>query len=94
MTVKISELAGWREIPVAGVAFRPATESKTGGWRTLRPVVDEEKCTGCTLCHFYCPDGAMVMVDGKAKVDYDFCKGCGICAAECPAKAIEMVEER
>jgi len=94
MSIKISEMAGWREIPVAGVAYRPSTESKTGDWRSFRPIVNEEKCTGCALCHFFCPDGAISLVNEKAKVDYDFCKGCGICAEECPVKAIEMVPER
>lgn len=93
MSHKISEFPNWREIPMAGVAFMPSTVVKTGDWRTFKPIVDEEKCTGCGLCHLFCPDGAASIVDGKAKIDYDYCKGCGICASECPSKAIEMVKE-
>jgi 2-oxoacid:acceptor oxidoreductase delta subunit (pyruvate/2-ketoisovalerate family) len=57
------------------------------------PIIDKEKCIGCKLCWFYCPEGCIKMVDGKADVDYDYCKGCGICANECPVKAIEMKRE-
>ena len=86
--------AGWREIPMGAVAYKPSTLLHTGSWRLgLKPVVDEEKCTGCGMCHLYCPDGAIRLVDGKARVDYTYCKGCGICAEECPSDAISMVEE-
>jgi len=68
-------------------------ENKTGDWRTFMPVVDKEKCIGCKICWFYCPEGCISMVEGKAVVDYDYCKGCGICANECPVKAIEMKRE-
>lgn len=68
-------------------------ENKTGDWRTFMPIIDKEKCIGCKLCWFYCPEGCIKMVDGKADVDYDYCKGCGICANECPVKAIEMKRE-
>jgi len=84
----------WREAPMGGIAYKPSTLLRTGTWRLgLKPVVDEEKCTGCGWCHIYCPDGAANLVDGKAKIDYDYCKGCGICAEQCPAGAISMVKE-
>ena len=66
-------------------------DNKTGGWRTLRPVKDEERCNDCGLCWLYCPDGAIDR-DGIA-IDYAYCKGCGICATECKVGAIEMVRE-
>jgi len=67
----------------------------TGGWRSMLPVIDCDKCDGCLLCYFYCPDASILMEDGKAVgVDLDHCKGCGICAKECPAKAIAMVAEK
>lgn len=69
------------------------SENKTGGWRVFMPVVDEQRCTGCKICWFYCPEGAIKMVDNKAKINYDYCKGCGICENECPFKAIEMKRE-
>jgi pyruvate ferredoxin oxidoreductase delta subunit len=63
----------------------------TGGWRINLPVIDVEKCDGCMLCYFYCPDASIVVEDGKAVgVDLEHCKGCGICAKECPTHAILM----
>ena len=69
---------------------------KTGDWRSMKPVVDKEKCIGCMTCVPYCPDAAIEMKKykeeqkDKADIDYDFCKGCGVCAQVCPAKAIIM----
>ncbi|RLG94104.1 pyruvate ferredoxin oxidoreductase [Candidatus Bathyarchaeota archaeon] len=90
-----SSLPGWKELPMAGVAFRPSTDVKTGEWRLgFRPVVKEERCVGCAMCVVLCPDMAMGLgEEGKAQVNYDYCKGCGICAKECPYGAIEMVPE-
>lgn len=69
-------------------------ENKTGGWRTFIPRVDTQKCIGCHICWFYCPEGCISMEKEKAVVDYEYCKGCGICAHECPVKAVEMERER
>lgn len=69
-------------------------ENKTGGWRTFMPLINAQKCIGCQICWFYCPEGCISMEEEKAVVDYDYCKGCGICAHECPTKAIEMERER
>ena len=66
---------------------------KTGGWRTFKPIVDAEKCNGCTLCSYYCPDGCISMKDKVAVIEYAYCKGCGICAEECKAVAIIMERE-
>jgi pyruvate ferredoxin oxidoreductase delta subunit len=74
-------------IPVAG----NSEEVETGGWRSLVPVIDCDKCSGCMLCYFYCPDASIIIEEGKAVgVDLKHCKGCGICAKECPADAIVM----
>jgi 2-oxoacid:acceptor oxidoreductase delta subunit (pyruvate/2-ketoisovalerate family) len=85
-----------KKIPVSVVA-RPGSSraNKTGSWRTNVPVCDKEKCTACTLCVLYCPEG-VIKVDKKNKyvVDLDYCKGCGICAVVCPVKAIEMKPEK
>lgn len=68
--------------------------SKNDGWRTRRPVVDHEACTGCWMCYMLCPDGTVFKTSQRtAAIDYDFCKGCGICAKACPIDAIDMVLE-
>jgi pyruvate ferredoxin oxidoreductase delta subunit len=86
---------GWKEIPVGGVCWKPATEYSTGDWRTFKPVRDSEKCTRCLLCPMICPDVSINWNTATQDIefDYNFCKGCGICANECPANAIEMVRE-
>ena len=64
------------------------------GWRSIRPVVNTDKCVGCEQCYLYCPDGVISIKDNKAVIDYDFCKGCGICAKICKPGAIETEAER
>jgi len=86
---------GWKELSLAGVCWRPATDYRTGDWRSFRPVRDPKKCTKCLLCHMVCPDASIKWNKETQDIefDYDFCKGCGICANECPVKAIVMVQE-
>ncbi len=66
---------------------------KTGTWRTLKPVVDDEKCRQCWVCIKYCPDSSIAEGEESIIIDMDHCKGCGICAYECKFDAIEMVLE-
>jgi len=55
--------------------------------------IDEEKCTGCGQCVIGCAEGAMAIVDGKAKVISDnLCDGLGACIGECPEDALQIVE--
>ncbi len=55
--------------------------------------IDEDKCTGCGQCVVNCPEGALEIVDGKARVVNDhFCDGLGACIGECPEKALRIVE--
>lgn len=55
--------------------------------------IDEEKCTGCGQCVIACAEGALAIIDGKAKVVNDvFCDGLGACIGECPEGALEIVE--
>lgn len=84
---------GWRGIPQGAVCWKPAVEYKTGSWKTLKPVLDEAKCTKCLLCWVYCPEGAWKWDGKNVTVDLDFCKGCGICEKECTPGAITMVSE-
>jgi NAD-dependent dihydropyrimidine dehydrogenase PreA subunit len=56
--------------------------------------IDEEKCTGCGLCVPDCPEGALQIIDNKARLISDlFCDGLGACLGTCPEGAIS-VEER
>lgn len=56
--------------------------------------INEEKCNGCGLCATACHEGAIDMVNGKAKlVRENFCDGLGDCLPECPTGAITFVEK-
>lgn len=55
--------------------------------------IDEELCNGCGLCVVDCAEGALKIVDGKAKVVNDvFCDGLGACIGACPEDALKIVE--
>ena len=55
--------------------------------------INEEKCNGCGLCAKACHEGAIGMVDGKAKLlRDDYCDGLGDCLPACPMNAISFVE--
>lgn len=59
----------------------------------LRKIIkiDEEKCVGCGLCAAACHEGAIGMVDGKAKLlREDYCDGLGDCLPACPVDAISF----
>lgn len=67
----------------------------TGAWRTMRPVIDYERCNKCWwVCSEFCPDGAISVDDqGYPQIDLDHCKGCLVCVAQCPPHAIEAISE-
>lgn len=56
--------------------------------------IDEDKCTGCGVCIPDCPEGALQIIDGKARLISDlFCDGLGACIKACPENAM-TIEER
>jgi pyruvate ferredoxin oxidoreductase gamma subunit len=93
----------WIELPfenaqISNIAIHAGATSvkvRTGLWRTMRPVINYDKCTGCVwICSTYCPDGVInVRADGYPEIDYEHCKGCLICVAQCPPHAIESIAE-
>lgn len=55
--------------------------------------IDEEKCNGCGACAAACHEGAISMVDGKARLMRDdYCDGLGDCLPSCPTGAISFIE--
>ena len=55
--------------------------------------IDEEKCNGCGACAVACHEGAIDMIDGKAKlVRENYCDGLGDCLPACPVDAISFEE--
>lgn len=90
----MSSSSARKKLPPGAVILKAGStvQTETGSWRSLKPVIDEKKCTGCGLCWLYCPD-AVISKDKPPKIDYKYCKGCGICASECPVEAIIMVAE-
>jgi heterodisulfide reductase subunit A len=79
-----------------GAASRASIPMSVGRVKTepLIPVVDEDECSGCSLCELTCPFKAIKLEETekgrKAKVIAASCKGCGACGAGCPQKAITM----
>ena len=54
--------------------------------------IDENKCTGCGQCIPDCPEGALQLIDGKARLVSDlFCDGLGACIGTCPEGAISVI---
>ncbi|MBC2712582.1 MAG: 4Fe-4S binding protein [Desulfosarcina sp.] len=55
--------------------------------------IDEEHCDGCGNCVISCAEGALKIIDGKAKVISDnLCDGLGACIGECPQDALKIIE--
>ncbi len=55
--------------------------------------INEERCNGCGLCIPTCAEGAIKIIDGKARLVSDvFCDGLGACLGHCPTDAIRVFE--
>lgn len=86
----------WQDVPIATIAWGAgALDVETGLWRSMRPVLDQNKCISCLKCWLQCPDSS-VQTDEKGHVsgiNMFYCKGCGVCAQVCPVNAISMHQE-
>lgn len=59
-----------------------------------RPIIDEDECTGCSICIDGCPEGVLELVGDIAQpVHEDDCTGCATCMEDCPMGAITEIEE-
>jgi len=77
--------------------YRPARNPyfKKYSTRTMRPVIDFDKCIKCTLCWLQCPDSCFdVTPDQTYDLNAEACCGCGVCEAVCPVDdCVTMVNE-
>jgi pyruvate ferredoxin oxidoreductase delta subunit len=95
-------------IVVKGIATGKGFRGEEGGYqpernqyfkkyttRSMRPVVDFDKCVKCTLCWLQCPDSCFdVTPEHLYDANMEACCGCGVCEAVCPvANCITMVNE-
>lgn len=63
--------------------------------KVIRKIIqiDEDLCNGCGNCVISCAEGAIQIIDGKAKVVKDkYCDGLGACLGECPENALKIIE--
>jgi len=89
----------YKELPIGGTLPGGTSEkTKTGNWKSEKPVWDKKRCIQCMMCYNACPEDCIIakkMKKGiqRSETDLEYCKGCGICAEVCPVKCIKMVKE-
>lgn len=81
------------QMPYSSISVSNMSWNKTGSWRSVRPVLDDDVCISCMRCWKSCPDISISIKGEKPIFDYTYCKGCGICARECPVDAITLERE-
>lgn len=77
------------------ITISPETKEKARIYQMIRKIIqiDERRCNGCGLCASACHEGAIGMVNGKARLlRDDYCDGLGDCLPACPVNAISFVE--
>jgi pyruvate ferredoxin oxidoreductase delta subunit len=86
-----------KEVPGRDGGYVPTRNAtfKKFSTRTMRPVVNFDTCTKCTVCWLQCPDTCFdITPDGFYDANMEACCGCGVCEAVCPvADCITMVNE-
>lgn len=88
----VVEIKNADDMPPMPASMGSMRMNKTASWRSVRPVLIEEKCKRCMICWKFCPEPAIFPTD-PPEIDYDYCKGCGICIEECPFDAIISEKE-
>ncbi|MDA0999681.1 MAG: (4Fe-4S)-binding protein [bacterium] len=95
--VVIDGVGGHNKYGDSDGGYVPGRNEKFKKWstRSMRPVIQFDKCTKCTLCWIACPDTCFdVTPDGYYDANMDACCGCGVCEAICPVKdCITMTNE-
>lgn len=76
------------------VSGRSMSENLTGNWRSLRPLIDAARCTGCLICWKFCPEACVRPTGDVPAIDFAYCKGCGICVEECPRECMTLEPEK
>ncbi len=86
-----------QEVPGWDGGYVPARNPtfKKFSTRTMRPVINFDTCTKCTICWLQCPDTCFdITPDGHYDANLEACCGCGICEAVCPVdRCVTMVNE-